>query len=162
MKLHTTRLAALTTFVLLASVLAMSACSDDNGDSNKRQSDAPANGGPGSTIAVVLTDFAFSTEDGSQEFRVSAGDVTFDVRNDGSTVHELAILRTDLDAGILPSPDGILVDEEEAGEILARTSLMNASAEGTVTANLAAGEYVFLCNVAGHYDSGMFADLVVE
>ena len=54
------------------------------------------------------------------------------------------------------------MDEEAAGGLIARTPLMGGATVETLTADLSPGTYVLICNVASHYESGMFARLVVR
>lgn len=84
-----------------------------------------------------------------------AGSVTFRVRNVGAIAHQFLVLRTNRDAGDLPVRGGLVRTGSrgitEAGEI----EVMTADASETVEITLAAGRYVLICNIAGHYDLGM-------
>ncbi len=117
---------------------------------------------PANALDVILKEFVIEDNDGTQGFSAAPGEVTFDVRNDGAAFHELAIIETDLAPGDLPVTDGLIVDEEAAGELIDRTSLMESAVTETLVVDLSPGSYVLLCNVPGHYTSGMFAKLVVR
>ncbi len=88
--------------------------------------------------------------------------MTFEVRNDGPAIHELAIIETDLAPGELPVTDGFVVDEAAAGDLIARTPLLESASVEMLVADLSPGNYALICNVAGHYESGMYARLVVR
>ena len=118
--------------------------------------------GASDAATVVLRDFAIAENDGAQDFEAATGEVTLEVRNDGPSIHELVIIETDLAPGDLPVTDAFIVDEAAAGGLIARTPLMAGAAVETLTADLSAGNYVLICNIAGHYESGMFARLVVR
>lgn len=113
-------------------------------------------------VDVVLRDFVVEDSDGSQDFQADAGDLTFDVRNDGPSAHELAIIETDLAPGDLPVTDALIVDEAAAGVLIGRTALLDAATVESLEVSLPAGNYALICNVPGHYESGMYAGLVVR
>ena len=100
-------------------------------------------------------------ETGAAAFTANAGEITFEVHNEGSRSHNLVIIRTDLAADALPSLVG-LVDEEAAGEKIGEIEefLRDVVEVGSFT--LTPGRYVLICNLRGHYQSGMFAELTVE
>lgn len=92
---------------------------------------------------------------------VKAGPVTLDVRNaaDGSVVHELVVLKTDLADGALPVRDGQVLEGKlrKVGEV----EDVAPGKSRRLTLKLAAGHYVLLCNKPGHYSMGMHTSLVV-
>ena len=83
-----------------------------------------------------------------------AGKVNFNAKNSGSTPHELVVLRTDLDAGALQKNASGLVDEARNG-VVAKTRQVAQGGTEPLEATLAAGKYVLICNVPGHYGLGM-------
>jgi hypothetical protein len=87
-----------------------------------------------------------------------AGKVTFDVTNAGTMVHEFVVVKTTKDAGKLPVTDGEASETGAVGEI----ADMKAGAEKRVTLTLAAGHYALICNLAGHYLGGMYANFDVK
>jgi uncharacterized cupredoxin-like copper-binding protein len=115
-------------------------------------STAPATAG---TTPVVLG--------GESEFVITipkslpAGARTFDVRNEGAMPHELVILRTDVKAADLPVEGAVAT---ETGRV-AGTADIPSGGTATLEADLAPGHYVVLCNVPGHYQGGMYADLTM-
>jgi uncharacterized cupredoxin-like copper-binding protein len=110
-----------------------------------------------STIDVRLKDFAIH----ATESVVPAGSVELNVYNAGPATHEFVVVRTDLPANQLPiASDGLSVDEEElnrAGEI----SDVPIWGTDTIELHLAAGHYVFFCNLDGHYLGGMHLGVAV-
>jgi len=92
-----------------------------------------------------------------------AGPITFHLDNQGNIDHEFVILQTDTPAKDLVSlvdPATFRLNEEdfvspgEYGDLPAGTT-------GTFTIALPPGHYVLMCNIAGHYAPGMYADLTV-
>ncbi len=100
-------------------------------------------------------------ETGAAAFTANAGEITFEVHNEGSRSHNLVIIRTDLAADALPSLVG-LVDEEAAGEKIGEIEefLRDVVEVGSFT--LTPGRYVLICNLRGHYAECMFVELTVD
>jgi hypothetical protein len=124
---------------------------------------APADGdgaAPGA-LHVELREWAVSGENGEDLPEIDAGETTFEAHNEGQTPHELAIIKTDLDAADLPISRSA-VDEDGAGELVGRIDAFAGGAVEEGTFNLDAGRYVLLCNIAGHYQQGMYASLTVR
>ena len=89
-----------------------------------------------------------------------AGEIMFAVTNDGSISHNLRIIKTDLPADSLPVTT-IEVDET-AVDIVAETADLDPDESEEIVATLEAGGYVLICNVPGHYNSGMYATFTVQ
>ncbi len=98
-----------------------------------------------------------------------AGKVTFNASNAGpADAHELVIVKTDL--GLLDLPTGAdgKVDEEGAGlDMIGEIEEFAVGATGTVTFDLAAGNYLLICNIVdaegdAHYGKGMSAKFTVN
>ncbi|HSL34374.1 MAG TPA: sulfocyanin-like copper-binding protein [Candidatus Limnocylindrales bacterium] len=90
----------------------------------------------------------------------SAGSVTFNVTNSGTTIHEFVVVKTDTKAADLTVVDNkidesVLTPVDEIEDI-------EAGATPTLTVDLAAGHYVLLCNIETHYSQGMYADFDVS
>jgi len=115
---------------------------------------------PGNEVDIALSDFKVQGQDGAIP-EAAAGDVTFQVRNGGATVHEFAVIKTDLDPADLPVSD-TKVDEAAAGELIGRTPTITGGARESLTLALDPGNYVLLCNIPTHYELGMHARLVVQ
>lgn len=91
---------------------------------------------------------------------VKAGTVKFGVRNLGSMVHDFDLYKTDLAPDKLPI-DGGSAKVKMDGLVKQMISIA-ANRSTTLSADLAAGHYVIICNVAGHYQLGMRTELKVE
>jgi uncharacterized cupredoxin-like copper-binding protein len=96
-----------------------------------------------------------------------AGEVTFEVANDGTTEHEFEIFRTDLAPDALPTTDDGSVDSEGEGvEEIDEIEEFEPGNTETLTTELEAGNYVMICNVVvgdtSHYQEGMRAGFVVD
>ncbi len=91
---------------------------------------------------------------------VTAGTVVFDVSNIGTTVHELVVLRTDTPDNAIPARTSNASKADEAGDI-AEAEDIDPGKTATLTLSLTPGNYVLLCNEAGHYMAGMHAAFTV-
>lgn len=103
-----------------------------------------------------------------QPQRVDAGRVSFQVANDGTIEHEVIVMRTDLDSGALPTdasgaalesgvvePAGMHGQDHHGLHVAAGES-------ATMSVDLSPGEYALICNLPGHYEAGMHANLTVS
>jgi uncharacterized cupredoxin-like copper-binding protein len=100
---------------------------------------------------------------------VNAGKVTFVVKNAGTIVHELIVLKTSTPFDQLPIVDGgdpPAPVTSGANKVSEETSVGETGdvAKGTtksVTLTLKKGSYVLVCNIAQHYGLGMRAIFTV-
>ncbi len=155
------KLFALSFVALLSIGLLIAACGDDDGEAEPT-ADAGAHMGDdaGEGTHVSLTEWAITGENGAPFEAHSAGEINFEVHNDGSAVHELAIVKTGLAAGALPM-DGSKVDEEKAGELIGRVKQFQAGEVKSGRFEMTSGKYAFICNIPGHYQRGMYAGFEV-
>ena len=114
----------------------------------------------GTPVNVQLKDFKVVPDTAV----VPAGTVSFRVRNQGPTTHELIFVKTDLDPGKLPlQGDGLTVDEEGDGvKLLDEVEGLDIDDRQTLDLNLTPGHYVLYCNFEGHYLGGMYDALTVR
>jgi hypothetical protein len=144
---------------LLIAVLAIGAiaCGDDDGDGDN--GDGDGNGDTGTVVGIRLLEFSVIPDPSS----VAAGDVTFEATNEGAINHELAIVRTDLQPGDLPTLGDGSVDEAQV-EVIGRIAELESAGTGSQTFTLEAGSYVLICNLVTtqegadpdiHYTLGM-------
>lgn len=91
----------------------------------------------GTTVDVSLDDFVINMPD-----RLPAGAITFNVTNVGERLHNLEIEGQGVEA--------VLPQDLESGQ------------SGSMTVELAPGEYTVYCPVGQHADRGMMMTLVVE
>jgi len=122
---------AIRILLLTLGLAAIAAC---GGGSTSSSSGAPA----GSTQVNVM-DFNFKPKD----MTVSSGQVVFFLINSGPSAHDMLIA-------------------DSTGKTVARSSLVQSGDTFTFTvSNLAAGKYVFYCDVPGHRAAGMEGALTV-
>jgi len=135
---------------------------------------APASSPP-STIKASLNDTAGLS--GPMSITVDsafgkAGDITFNVTNNGTIDHELIVLKTDTpfdqipiaDAGDPPAPVKTGANKVDEANNIAETGDPNLKPGETRTftaKGLASGNYVLICNLAQHYGLGMRIAFVV-
>jgi high-affinity iron transporter len=121
--------------VTIALALIVGACSGDGGAVSRGASAAPeANGG---TVRVGAAEYAFDPS----TLTVPAGEVVFEVTNNGTEEHEFEIFKGDA-----------VVDEIE-GLVPGLTRSLPVTLE--------AGEYTYACKLAGHDLLGMAGTLTV-
>jgi uncharacterized cupredoxin-like copper-binding protein len=138
---------------VIAAILLMAA-----GCSKGKTTDDSSSGKAGTPISATLKDFAMTADPNS----TAAGDLTFNINNVGPSLHELVIFKTDLAEDALPLGDDGNVNEEGEG-ITHITEQENIDSGSTVklNTNLKAGTYVLICNISGHYKSGMHTSFSV-
>jgi uncharacterized cupredoxin-like copper-binding protein len=115
---------------------------------------ASAARGARDTVSVRLSDFRITPS----APRAKAGKVTFVVRNVTSIPHEMVVIRTRMPAGGLPMSNGRAVEKGSLGE----TGDLAGGRTKTITLTLGRGHYALICNVPGHYMSGMHANFSVS
>ncbi len=152
---------ALSLAAIVASVPALAACGSS---SNSSSTSTPSTGtvavaaatatapttGP---VSVQLTEWKIAPS----ATAAKAGKVTFDVKNAGAAPHEMIVLKTDKPAGSLGT--GARISEKTSvGEV----GELQSGKSGSVTLNLTKGNYVLICNIAGHYMAGMHTAFTVS
>jgi uncharacterized cupredoxin-like copper-binding protein len=131
----------------IAIPLVLAACGGDDDESN-----TAASGGETSTEASTTTSVASGAGEtvkvGETEFKLDpsdpttkAGQVTFDVSNDGSTTHNLEV-------------EGNGVEEE--------TEDLQPGQSGKLSVDLKPGSYEIYCSIDDHKDLGMEGTLTVQ
>ena len=91
---------------------------------------------------------------------VKAGTIKFGIRNNGTMVHDFDLIKTDLAFDKLPIDGGSAKAKDDG--LVKQMINIAANRSTTLSADLAAGSYVIICNVAGHYQLGMRVALKVE
>jgi uncharacterized cupredoxin-like copper-binding protein len=109
--------------------------------------------GGGAPVATTITDTSLALSPAS----AATGTITFTATNDGSQTHELYIFRTDLPADQLPVADGKVSEDVDGVEFIAEVEDIAPGTSKDLTEDLAAGSYVLLCNIPGHYEAGIRA-----
>ncbi len=123
-------------------------------------------GGEATVVAVSLQEWAVVPAQNS----APAGDVTFEVTNDGpDDVHEFVVLKTDLAPGDLPvDENGVVSEEGEGIEVIDEIEDIPVGDSQDLTVALDPGSYVLLCNIwsedeqEAHYEMGMRVAFTVD
>lgn len=111
---------------------------------------------PGSQVVAELADYKIIVNVAS----VKAGAVKIGVRNVATMEHSFQVLKTDLSPDKLPT-DGVTAKAKEDGKV-GEIASIPAGKSAAVTIDLTPGKYVFICNVAGHYQLGMRTGFTVD
>jgi uncharacterized cupredoxin-like copper-binding protein len=114
--------------------------------------DAPA----GSQVVAELADSKITVNVPS----VKAGRIKIGVRNLGTMEHSFEVLKTDLAQDKLPT-DLASAKAKEDGKV-GEIASIPAGKSASVTIDLVPGKYVFICNIAGHYQLGMHTAFTVD
>ena len=110
----------------------------------------------GSQVVAELADYKITVNVPS----VKAGSIRIGVRNLGTMEHSFEVIKTDLAPDKLPV-DGASAKAKEDGKVGEIPSIP-AGKSAAVTMELTPGKYVFICNVAGHYQLGMHTGFTVD
>lgn len=148
-------------FVPFLAALALTACSGTGSPSpTAAGGGGGASSGSGTTVNVTLSEFKVELD----KTEIPAGNVTFQVKNGGTIPHEFVVFKTDDAADALPTAS----DENEVNEDDASLTSMgevedvDPGASKSFSADLEPGKYVAICNVEGHYMSGMHIAFTVQ
>lgn len=149
-----------TALMLVAALtLALAACSssDESGEPSYAPSSSDNGGATTGGIATVMRDFAISPA----STEASAGEITFDITNDGPSDHEMVIIKSDLAPDALPTDNKGEVIEDEVDAIDEVEDVAPGSSV-SLSVDLEAGSYLLICNLPGHYAAGMAAAFTVN
>jgi uncharacterized cupredoxin-like copper-binding protein/mono/diheme cytochrome c family protein len=116
----------------------------------------PGGGSTEGGVGVALSEFKVTPAEAS----TAAGDVTFNVTNDGAIAHELVVVKTDLAPDQLPVKSGAV--DEDSVDVIGKTSQIATKKSEDLTVTLTPGNYVLICNVPGHYTGGMRTAFTVQ
>ena len=104
---------------------------------------------------VTATDFTFS----AAAIDARAGKLRLTLHNAGKVEHEFVLLKTTASPGALRvSGSGRVSEAASVGEV----SEIEPGVTKSTTFDLKPGRYVYVCNIPGHYASGMSGPLVVR
>ena len=119
---------------------------------------SPSASAGASEVNATLKEWAFDLDSSTG----AAGEITFNIQNDGEKTHEFVVISTDTAADSLPVDEAAdEVDETEFTPVDEVEDITSGST-ATLTVDLEPGHYVILCNLTGHYAKGMAADFTVE
>lgn len=93
---------------------------------------------------------------------VSSGNLRFELSNSDKVRHSFVIVRTELEGTALPTTTRGQVDLAAAGELVGTVQTVQPGIAKGQTFHMPPGRYVLFCNIAGHYEGGMYYTLRVE
>ena len=108
----------------------------------------------GGSTKVTLNEFSVKASPKS----VTAGKVTFNVKNSGDDEHELIVIKTSTSASKLKVRGGETSEKGAVGEV----EDIAGGKSKKLTVTLKKGHYVLICNLVGHYQQGMRTDFTVK
>ena len=146
---HDTGGIALKILAFIAIALLAAACGGSSAASNAATSTT--------TVAVSLIDNGIKLDVPSGK----AGTVTFSLKNAGSVVHSMVVIKTNLDDAKIPASSAGDGRVDERGSV-GSTGQIPVGASKDLTLNLAAGKYVLVCNEPAHYIIGMHIGFIVQ
>jgi uncharacterized cupredoxin-like copper-binding protein len=117
---------------------------------------APTDPCAATQVAANLTEMAIALDAQT----VPAGPTEFTITNQGTAEHEFVVIATDLAADQLPVAAGIVV--LDGLQVVGQALAIQPGTTTTLTVDLAAGPYVIICNIPGHYLAGMHTTLTVQ
>jgi uncharacterized cupredoxin-like copper-binding protein len=116
-----------------------------------------AGGTSATTVSTTLSDSKIVIDQAS----VPSGKVTFQVKNSGTMVHEMVMLKTNLAQDKIPANPAEPGKMSEDGS-LGETGDVNVGETKAFSLDLQPGNYVLICNETGHYLLGMHIAFVVK
>ena len=93
---------------------------------------------------------------------VKAGTATFTISNSGTIPHELLIFKSNLTPSAYPTDAaGGIIEEGGGVALVSDGDNVDPGSSQSRTVDLAAGTYLFVCNIPGHFKAGMFTVVTV-
>lgn len=112
-------------------------------------------------VAVTLKEWSLAAP-----ATLQAGSVTFDVANGGEFPHEFAVMKGTYETLAKTDIGAVIETELPAGTVIDRTDRIESGSNATLTVDLAAGQYVLLCNIAvgpnSHAGKGQVLNITVS
>ena len=136
------RLSGAAVLLLVLAALILTGCGGDDGATGAAASDETTTArGPGGEVRITARDISFD----DNGYEVPAGPVTVEYVQEGTLRHTLII-------------------EQDGGEDVAglRLEVEGSTTKSSGTVVLEPGTYTVYCDVAGHRQAGMEADLLVR
>lgn len=94
--------------------------------------------------------------------KTSQGKVTFNVKNTSKfQEHEMLVAKVNNFHDAIPYDTKAARIIEDKIQDLGEVSELKPGTTGSLTLNLTPGKYLLFCNVAGHFEMGMFTQLIV-
>jgi uncharacterized cupredoxin-like copper-binding protein len=113
----------------------------------------------GTGQSIVLTEWKVAVP-----ATMNVGQAAFTITNSGTIEHELLVFKSDLDPSAYPKDGAGGIDEEGAGvSLISDGDNIAIGGSQTRTVDLSKpGKYLFVCNIPGHFQAGMFTVVVVK
>ena len=137
--------------ILMVATACSSASTPSAGDTGPAASDTSAD----ATIDVTITDSSLDLGSDS----ISAGKVTFDATNDGQMTHEFEVFQADVDPADLPIENNVA--NTEGMTLMGEAEDIVPGSTRSLPLDLAAGSYIIMCNLPGHFAMGLHSTLTV-
>jgi uncharacterized cupredoxin-like copper-binding protein len=103
-------------------------------------------------IKVALDEYSIKLAQGD----ITAGPQTFSVTDRGAIAHQFLVLRTNRPPDDLPvGKDGIVEVDAKGIDEVGELEILSPGERETLDVRLRPGPYVLICNISGHYGSGM-------
>lgn len=90
-----------------------------------------------------------------------AGEVTFRITNMGTIPHEFLVVKTDALPGLIALSGDRFSEEDESLLVVDEIPEFPVGTTEDLTVTLEPGSYQVVCNIAGHYQKGMYAAFTV-
>jgi len=112
------------------------------------------------TVAVTLGEFKI----GVPSTTLPSGTATLSITNTGSVPHELLVFRTSLAPSAFPLDADGTVQEDAAGmnKVSDGDNLDPGKGQTRTVDFTRSGTYVLVCNLPGHFRSGMYTTVTVH
>jgi uncharacterized cupredoxin-like copper-binding protein len=136
-------------------MLAFAACGSEGSNNG---SEGSTKGDGGTQVAVTLDDYSIEPSSTS----VPAGDIAFNVENVGATKHEMVVIRTDVDVADIPVENHEANEEAPGMTPIGEVEDVQPGASAELNLTLEPGRYLFLCNIAKHFERGMVTEFQVS
>jgi len=121
---------------------------------------APAAKKKGTPVLIVVGDTAGTKAPMTMTVAPTsapAGKITFTVKNEGTVIHEMVVLKTDVAYDQIPVAKNKISESTAVGEV----ADIGKGKTKSGTMKLKAGNYVLVCNISKHYGLGMRAAFTV-
>jgi uncharacterized cupredoxin-like copper-binding protein len=93
---------------------------------------------------------------------IKAGKTNLTITNDGAIPHELLVFKSDLAPSAYPKDAaGDIIEDGPGVALLSDGENVDPAGTQARTVDLAAGTYLFVCNIPGHFKAGMFTVVTV-